>query len=180
MFSSLPSFVLLMFFRIVPESPRFLSIKGRTAEALLVLEKVARSNQASLPFGTLVVDHQRMELEEIRENPVSSEDDHLIVGNVKSETVLVREEDNKHTNKIVESGGFSAVVTLLSPDLAFSTILIWIVFFGNAFSYYGLVLLTSELHMDLTGCSPTAAHKSPPQNSNLYKSVLLTSFAGIR
>lgn len=178
--------MLLLFFRIVPESPRFLSIKGRTTDAFAVLQTVARLNQASLPLGTLVVDHQSTELEETVENPISSEVDHLINGNVKSETALAREEEgndvdndnNKHKEKIIESSGFSALATLLSPDLVFTTILIWIVFFGNAFSYYGLVLLTSELHMDLTGCSPTAVHKSPPQNSNLYKSVFLTSCAG--
>ena len=34
---------------------------------------------------------------------------------------------------------------LLSKEHRFTTIIIWIVWFANAFSYYGIVLLTTEM-----------------------------------
>ncbi|KAK9097648.1 hypothetical protein Syun_024693 [Stephania yunnanensis] len=56
--SSLPSLVLLLFYCITPESPRYLCLQGRTTEALAILEKVATMNHVKLPPGILVSDHR--------------------------------------------------------------------------------------------------------------------------
>ncbi|KAI3929166.1 hypothetical protein MKX01_006402 [Papaver californicum] len=74
-------------------------------------------------------------------------------------------------------GGLSSLLLLLSPELVRSTL--WILFFGNAFSYNGLVMLTLELSTDNIQCNPTSLHSgnSPTKNNNLYIDVFITSFA---
>ncbi|KAL8595352.1 hypothetical protein ACOMHN_020105 [Nucella lapillus] len=46
---SVPSIVLLAYWWLIPESPRWLATKGRKEEALKVLEKIAASNGTTLP-----------------------------------------------------------------------------------------------------------------------------------
>jgi hypothetical protein len=148
-----------------PESPRYLCLKGRTTDAINVLETIARLNGTKLPSGILISDHQ-IELQNI-DNP--SED-----------TVLLSPRKNEvETPKGMVSnlGGISSLQVLLSPELRRSTLLLWAVFFGNAFSYYGLVLLTSELN----GHSKCMPHKLQTEKSQdvSYKSVFIASFAGM-
>lgn len=40
---------------------------------------------------------------------------------------------------------WAAMAPLFSPSLCKSTLVLWAVFFANAFTYYGLVLLTSQV-----------------------------------
>jgi MFS transporter, putative metabolite:H+ symporter len=54
-FSALPGFILLAARRGVPESPRFLFSRGRSAEARAVLERVAAVNGTALPEGELAL-----------------------------------------------------------------------------------------------------------------------------
>ncbi|KAG1364169.1 organic cation/carnitine transporter 7 [Cocos nucifera] len=174
--SSLPSFLLLVFYAVTPESPRYLCMKGRTVDAVHVLEKVAILNHVSLPSGMLTSDH-RIELDEIPnpsgfdldENPNPSEATHLVTVRKKS----INEEDMD--SKI---GGISSFFRLLSPRLVRSTLLLWMVFFGNAFSYYGIVLLTSELSNGNRICTSNEMQSSH-SNNGLYKDVFIASFAEI-
>ncbi|KAF5787669.1 putative major facilitator, sugar transporter, major facilitator superfamily [Helianthus annuus] len=55
--SAVPSLMLLLFFRLVPESPRYLSTQGRLAEAQQILKHGAALNRKELPVGLLVSDH---------------------------------------------------------------------------------------------------------------------------
>lgn len=164
--SSLPSSLLLLFYSAAPESPRFLCLKGRTTEALSVLEKIARLNGKKLPSGNLISDHQI----ELQEKSPPSEDSHL----------LSPRSDGDDTTKGMDSndgGGVSSVLMLFSPELVKSTLLLWLVFFGNAFSYYGLVLLTSELSTGDSKCVPNQKHSEKSHDVS-YKNVFITSFAG--
>lgn len=148
-----------------PESPRYLCLKGRTADAINILEKIARVNGRKLPSGTLISDHQ-IELHEIDS---SSEDIGLL---------SPRKSEAESPKGIVSNlGGISSLKMLLSPNLARSTLLLWAVFFGNAFSYYGLVLLTSELN----GHSKCVPHELQTESSQdiRYKDVFIASFAGM-
>ncbi|PPD84588.1 hypothetical protein GOBAR_DD18476 [Gossypium barbadense] len=52
--SSVPSFVLLFLYGVAPESPRYLCMKGRTGDALRILEKIASVNRTKLPAGVLI------------------------------------------------------------------------------------------------------------------------------
>ncbi|BBG98703.1 Major facilitator superfamily protein [Prunus dulcis] len=128
--SSLPSSLLLVFYWVAPESPRYLCLKGRTTEAINILERVARLNGTKLPSGNLVSD-LKIELSE------------------------------KST---------------LSEDALRSTLLLWVVFFGNAFSYYGLVLLTTELTNGHSKCTPDTLRSDKLQDTG-YRDVFIASFA---
>nr|KAG5711009.1 hypothetical protein BaRGS_013743 [Batillaria attramentaria] len=46
---SVPAAVMLVYWWLIPESPRWLASRGKTAEAMAVLEKVAASNNTHLP-----------------------------------------------------------------------------------------------------------------------------------
>ncbi|XP_076912590.1 organic cation/carnitine transporter 7-like isoform X2 [Bidens hawaiensis] len=158
-FSSLPSSLLLIFYRVVPESPRYLCLKGRTPEALRILEKVAKINGQTLPPGVLVSDHEI----ELNEKSSEAEDARLLSDN--GETVV------DHSIK----PNVSTMAMLFSPELIKPTLLLWVVFFGNAFSYYGLVLLTTELHNGRNSCVP--AHLQPQHQELSYKDIFITTFA---
>lgn len=69
-FSALPSITVLLSSIFIPESPRYLCVKGREMEAQDILIKVAEMNRTALPPGTLISsdddgdddDQRRMEI----------------------------------------------------------------------------------------------------------------------
>lgn len=163
-FSSLPSFALLLFFPITLESPRYLCMKGRTNDATQVLTTMARINQVSLPTGKLVAGTHKAEEEE------QELDELLPVASEPAEPI-------RDGNKI---GGFNAVLKLLGPNLVRPTLLLWTVFLAQAFLYYGLVLLTSELSSGTRACEFKEGKEEihHVSDGNLYKNVFITSFGG--
>ncbi|TVT98817.1 hypothetical protein EJB05_55864, partial [Eragrostis curvula] len=168
--SSLPSFALLLFYPVTMESPRYLCMKGRTADAVHVLETMARVNRVSLPSGRLVSSHRTEELHEFAD---SSETLQLM----SSRKTNAAELDSK-----AEIGGLNAIWKLLSPNLLRSSLLLWAVFLGHAFLYYGLVLLTSELNHGNRICGSEGAEiiqKTHINDENLYRNVFITSFGEI-
>lgn len=52
--SAIPSFIICIVMRSLPESARFLVAAGRKEEAIKVLEKAAKTNSATMPEGRLV------------------------------------------------------------------------------------------------------------------------------
>lgn len=165
--SALPSSLLLLFYQMTPESPRYLCMKGRKGDALAILEKIARVNGRKLPPGVLISD-SHIELEEKSE---FSEDAKLISS--------AREKNGVTSPKSAGSqkSGVSLLKMLLSPELVRSTLLLWVVFFGNAFTYYGLVLLTTELNNNSNRCVQKQLPSGNHQDVS-YKDVFITSFAG--
>ncbi|CAM8951218.1 unnamed protein product [Rhodiola kirilowii] len=162
--SALPSSLLLIFYRIAPESPRYLCTQGRISEARAILEKVARMNNTELPSGNLVSDHPA----EQHDHTSPSEGTHLISPKHSGSVSL--------SNDDCMTEGISSILTLLSPKLMKTTILLWVVFFANAFSYYGLVLLTTELSTGRDHCLPTTLQSEKLRDIR-YKDVFITSFA---
>nr|POE64479.1 organic cation/carnitine transporter 7 [Quercus suber] len=63
-FSSIPAFALLFFYTLVPESARFLCMKGNTIDAHYILEKNARLNRTEIPSGMLVSNAKERQDEE--------------------------------------------------------------------------------------------------------------------
>ncbi|KAK9757056.1 hypothetical protein RND81_01G137300 [Saponaria officinalis] len=164
-FSAVPSAFLLIFYYKAPESPRYLCMKGKPDEALRILEWIAKMNQTKLPAGTFVSDHQATEVTNF-----PSEDAHLL--SPTKDDIELR--DNVDSN--VQKG--ASIFTLLSPKLRKSTLLLWIVFIGNAFSYYGLVLLTTELSNRDNECTPGHAQLEPGKTADVsYRDVFIASFA---
>ncbi|TVU30582.1 hypothetical protein EJB05_22212 [Eragrostis curvula] len=166
--SAIPSFLLLLFYAITPESPRFLCMKGRTTEAVEILEKMARLNNVPLPSGRLVSD-KNIELDEVTR---SSESTTLLSGTEE-------ETDNVNKDEVSDFGGIKSVGKLLAPKLIRATLLLWMAFFGNAFAYYGIVLLTSELNNGNRICAKEEVESVHSNKSSLYKNVFISSFAEI-
>ena len=153
-FSSAPCFILLFFSSVIPESPRYLCSRGKISEAMLVLERMARMNNSTLPPGTVTSEPKRKE-----DNYDSS-----------VTTLLLMTEDNLGHDKgtSTKSSYKNTFRAFWSRDLIGSTLLLWLVHFASYFAYYGLVYLISELS---TG-------RSQPKDSTVYINVLVTSFAG--
>uniref|UniRef100_A0A453LMM4 Major facilitator superfamily (MFS) profile domain-containing protein n=1 Tax=Aegilops tauschii subsp. strangulata TaxID=200361 RepID=A0A453LMM4_AEGTS len=167
--SSLPSFALLLFYPLTLESPRYLCMKGRIADAVHVMETMARVNRVALPSGRLSAGH-RVELHEMADSAESAQ----LVSGRKTNPV-------DHANK-PGIGGLNAILRLLSPNLIRSTLLLWTVFLGLAFLYYGLVLLTSELSHGNRICGSEGAVTVETTHStdvNLYRNVFITSFGEV-
>lgn len=168
--SSLPSFALLLFFPITLESPRYLCMKGRTNDATQVLTTMARVNQVSLPPGKLVAGTGTHNYKADDYEEEEQELDELL-------PVIVPSEPITDGNKI---GGLNAILKLLGPNLVRPTILLWTVFLAQAFLYYGLVLLTSELSSGNRDCGFEEKEEEVHHvsDANLYKSVFITSIGG--
>ncbi|KAJ6878516.1 hypothetical protein NC652_032129 [Populus alba x Populus x berolinensis] len=162
--SALPSFPLLLFYFMTPESPRYFCLKGQKIDALSVLNKIAKQNGKELPPGVLATDN---EIEAQGKNLPTEGTEEVAL---PSATPL--------NWKDSDMGVFKSLLMLLSPKLIRSTVLLWVVFFGNAFSYYGLVLLTTELNNRSNTCHHTKA-QSQGSSDVAYKEVLIASFAGL-
>ncbi|GJN32794.1 hypothetical protein PR202_gb21324 [Eleusine coracana subsp. coracana] len=151
--SSMPCFALLIFFGLIPESPRYLCSKGKVSEAMVVLERIAKMNNRDLPPGIVTSDAKRR-----------------LDKNHDAYVALLTPEDNEGITKdtISKSYHINEFQALWSRGLIRSTLLLWLIYFGAYFVYYGLVTLTSEL----------SSGRSQPKDSILYINVLVTSFAG--
>ncbi|KAL6465801.1 hypothetical protein MHYP_G00259340 [Metynnis hypsauchen] len=74
---------------------------------------------------------------------------------------------------------------LFLPHFRWTTVLLWFIWFSNAFSYYGIVLLTTELFQEGRDCGETSDSKTEPRcnleckylNSDDYKDLLWTTLS---
>ncbi|KAJ0031185.1 hypothetical protein Pint_13864 [Pistacia integerrima] len=158
--SSVPSFVVLVFLGVSPESPRYLCTKGRTTDALHVLDNMAQLNGTKLPNGMLVSNKTAWD-----EEFATPEHVHLLTSNI---------------NKTAEAkSGFSSFLLLFSSRLIRTTFLLSILLFGNSFAYYAIVLFVSELSSAEKTCSSTLLLSDNVQNSSLYIDSFITSLAEV-
>ncbi|PHU15122.1 Organic cation/carnitine transporter 7 [Capsicum chinense] len=147
--SSIPSFAALLLYIFTVESPRYLYVEGRISDAHDILRKIAVVNQTKLPPGMLVSD----QVTELNEELLGSK-----------------------ANKIFNfKKGLSSSLMLLSPNLLRITLLMWVVYFGNSFSYYGIILLTSQFSTGENRCFSVALHVK--NDSSHYRDVFITSLA---
>jgi hypothetical protein len=163
--TSLPYFILLIFCSWIPESPRYLCLKGDISEAMLILERIARINGRDLPPGILISEPKRRD---------GDEHDTSITAVLLMPEDRLRGDDGTST----ESNIMSAIQPLWSRDLIRPTVLLWLVKFAGFFAYYSIVFLISELSNGYRSCASTGVHLMQPEDSNLYIDVLVTSFAG--
>ncbi|KAL3533176.1 hypothetical protein ACH5RR_006697 [Cinchona calisaya] len=158
--SSVPYFVVLLFYKLAPESPRYLCAKGRLREANNVLEKAAEINQMRLPSGILVSDQ------------VHNGDDNF--SPVEETYPLSSPRKDIYKPKRQSPSSF---VLLFSHKFIRTTLLLWFLYFGNTFSYYGIILLTSELSSGKNKCGLITLHSEGSQDASLYMDVFITSLA---
>ncbi|KAJ4829214.1 hypothetical protein Tsubulata_024523 [Turnera subulata] len=160
--SSLPSISLLLLYPLVPESPRYLCLKGKVSDARGILEKIALRNQTKLPAGMLISGNTAALFEE------SSSQEYPPRASTTGKTILALK------------SSFSTFFMLFSSKLIRTTVLLWVLFFGNAFSYYGIILLTSELSSGQSKCSSsTILHLESSKDDRLYIDVFITSLAEV-
>ncbi|KAI3496298.1 hypothetical protein L1887_38655 [Cichorium endivia] len=146
--SAVPSLLMLLFYGHVPESPRYLCTKGRLTEARYILDKGATLNQRDLPTGMLVSDQ------------------------------IHKADNDCHSSKTMDvQRSVSSISMLLSPKLITTTLPLWFLYFGNTFSYYGIVLLTSQLSISKGECGVLASQPESIKEWSLYTNVFLTSLA---
>ncbi|CAI6010294.1 unnamed protein product [Closterium sp. NIES-65] len=150
--SSLPLLLLLLLFPLLPESPRYLLVKSRPLDALAVLQHVARLNRRPLPAGqvSLVAGGGGSQGGSQVEKTEGGESE-------EGAPQLQSASERNSWNRSLPSFPPPALRQLLSPPLLTTTLLLWGVFFANAFSYYGLVLLTTQLTAATPACPPAAA-----------------------
>ncbi|CAL4943307.1 unnamed protein product [Urochloa decumbens] len=166
--SALPCFILLPFFRITPESPRYLCAQNRMSDATAVLERMANANQAALPQGVLTY-HGETKTDYITHTTPDPEDEQLIP---------IREKEHTVEDAICSKYGvIAAFRKLLSHNLLRSTLLLWFVFYASSFAYYGIALLTSQLSDVNRSCSSDLIFELQQKDGNLYKDTFITSLA---
>lgn len=134
-------------------------MKGRFKEAHHILKKAADFNGTTLRNGTLVLNHINDGNE-----PASLENASLLSPRMV--------EADKH------KGSSSSLLVLFSPKLLRTTLILWFLYFGNTFSYYGVILLTSELSSVGSKCNQNTLRSDQSQNASLYLDVFITSLAG--
>ncbi|CAL4934844.1 unnamed protein product [Urochloa decumbens] len=166
-FTAIPCFLLLPFFGLTPESPRYLCVQNRMSDATDVLERMASANQSALPPGVLTYHRET----KVDHDTLASESECLLPVRAKDCAV----DDAKSS----EYDSLAALRTLLSHNLLRSTLLLWLVFFANSFAYYGIVLLTSQLSDANKSCASGVIFGLHQKDTNIYKDTFITSLAEI-
>ena len=144
--STAPLALLLCVMWIVPESPYYLAAKGDSAGAAETLRRVSRANgrDGRLPRGVLKM-------------PARAETSTLSGGisrSVVDDTSVENDGDKSalalwmRTTLVRLAKPFGTVRATLSAKHRTLTLMLWFIFFAVAFLYYGVVLLTTEIHVD--------------------------------
>ncbi|CAK9292284.1 unnamed protein product [Gordionus sp. m RMFG-2023] len=105
----------------LPESARYHVACKDFKSAYKVIERIAKENKRPLPIGTLVGDDDVVD-QNPTENPSTFSDTTNLLDN--------------HRGRFKD---------LFATDIRRTTFLLWIIWMVNAFSYYGIVLMTTEL-----------------------------------
>ena len=146
--STAPLALLLCVMWIVPESPHYLAAKGDAAGAAETLRRVSRANgrNGRLPRGVLKM--PAAETSGDISSDMSVVEDAVVSGNAEDTSAL-----NKRARELKKTMAglakpFATVRATLSAKNRTLTLMLWFVFFAVAFLYYGVVLLTTEIHVD--------------------------------
>jgi len=122
-FTSVPLFIFGILCFWLPESARYHLAIGDDESALKTLEKIAEDNNKSLPEGVLV-----------NTNTVSFRK-FIFFHQYSSYICLLK--------RVLSKPG--KLMDLVSREHRFYTFILFVIWFSNAFSYYGIVLLTTEM-----------------------------------
>ncbi|GMH42001.1 hypothetical protein BSKO_09920 [Bryopsis sp. KO-2023] len=147
--SSIPLVVLLLLFPLLPESPHYLLTKGEVQKAEAVLVKMARVNGTSLPAGRLAA------------------------------SKIVQHADSNSSSKLknVYNSLAHGMKKIFSPALRRTSILLHYTWVTNAMTYYGLVLLTTELHAEENDNCVGDDKKEPNIDNSDYRDIFIATMA---
>jgi OCT family organic cation transporter-like MFS transporter 4/5 len=87
---SAPPLIFIIYYWIVPESPRWLLAKKRVAEAFEIIEKIARTNGTELSQNTRAQFEQEMKKDESKTNLDELNDSATYRDLLKSKTMMLR------------------------------------------------------------------------------------------
>ncbi len=150
----------LLLFPVIPESARFYLIKGQDKKAQKVIETVAHYNCKKLPPGKIVSHEDKEQLEaivsyseevvdpQITSSGITSDLDESEFIKMDSKVEAVPLLDSDDENSVVQSkpDGLLVKSTLLfSNGMWRTTVILQFLWFGIAWLYYGVVLLTTSL-----------------------------------
>jgi len=125
---SVPCILLISYYWLIPESPRWLISKGRVKEAFQVLKKAAKVNRKQLP-----TDSEFMEM--LQSIEVADENENV-------------EEQESVLGKITDA--FKEIVMLVkTPEMRKRTLTTYFTWFVVAMVYYGLSFNTKNIGADI-------------------------------
>ena len=172
--STAPLALLLLLIPFVSESPYHSAAVGDYATAKATLTRMAKANAprnqpVALPKGTLV-------------SPLVFQ------------SSVARDEGAGRFERFVATASkpFRRIATLLERGQRKQTLMLWFIFFAVAFSYYGVVLLTTEVHVDSNAARgdgrkggtrggddavACTGHGSPDLNYGAYRDIFVSSTA---
>lgn len=159
--STTPLFALIVCIILAPESLLYSVSAGRLEEAKETLRRVAQVNGKSLPPGELVVSHgvSTPELEE---------------------RTRCRRSDSRATAFVLKHTPTS-FRELISKKYFRTSALVWLIFFGCAFLYYGVVLITTTLNVreNPTKALRCLSNGSPELSNDEYADIFFSSIAEV-
>lgn len=133
----------LPFFFALPESPRWLLVKGRLDDAQKLLTKVAKLNKTTSSMDKVAIEKEFAVLRELAVTVRSLTDNFIIlIIYTCSNVQKAKETGNVSLNSPTKQ--YSILDLFSSWKLARTTSMIYFIWFANSLTYYGLSLNTND------------------------------------
>ncbi|CAM9325603.1 unnamed protein product [Ectocarpus sp. 4 AP-2014] len=139
--AALPSAIVAVAYRLLPESPRFLQVMGRHDEAIQVLEHVARMNGKLDVLGLDFSGQSVGEGDNLRLRMAGSSD--LDSGGIGDASAHGQEAENAEAGDVRE--------LFHTPILRRITLSLWVVWFTMNISYFGVTFLLPRYYDKISG-----------------------------
>lgn len=180
-YSSIPLLLLLVGGPLLPETPLWLGAHGRMKEARRVLRYVARINGTT--SDELKPEESGGDSEEDEGNIAATDvaADGLENGGSRHHFPPPLPPSDQHQHRQKSSSNIvthlrMSIQSVMSPSLAKTSICLYIIWFVNAVTYYGLVLLTTALQTAQKQ-SPCTDDGRPAFTNDDYRAVVITTIA---
>ncbi len=164
------AFVLITLF-FFPESVRVLLSKGKKKEAMKVLKKIEWLNMRSLPSGDLVMPSTNSDTDK---TDCDDKESTLDYDDEKQPLIISKENVEKKRginlfDKDTIKKGFGKFKFLFVKGMWKTTVLLWMLWFGAAWLYYGCVLLTTTMLQEYPRCDNRGLNSSSSLSSFVMK-----------
>eukprot|EP00890_Picochlorum_soloecismus_P001562 jgi/Picsp_1/2406/NSC_05867-R1_synaptic vesicle 2-related len=171
--SSVPLFVLVFGYPWLPESPYWLVAKHKFEEAEHLVTNIAKYNKIESPFE-VNFRPQEASTHEPNSSCMPGTDDANGIDSRSSFVMEVKAAGTRMTFAVVDT-----LRKVFSNRLALTTGLLWLIWFANATTYYGLVLLTTSLQASdgKDGKSRCTEEGEAAFTSSSYTAIFITALA---